>query len=167
MSEKKGSKAISPVVQLVLMAFVAIVASAGSGIVSYVLISKNLASPTAEAAEGEEAELMRELMENGAIVSLEPFVVNLADDEPRYLRVTISLMVDGKEGIEELAAPNSTMVSKTRDVILQTLSRKHSRDVRNEEGKNLLRAEILEGLSPYFVHPKIVDVMFTEFVIQL
>ena len=166
MAEKADSKTISPVVQLVLMALVAIVASAGSGVVSYVLISKNLVAPVTDAEEGEEAEKIRELMENGAVIGLEPFVVNLADAEPRYLRITISLMVDGKEGIEHLVA-NSTMVSKTRDVILQTLSRKTSAEVRDDAGKDLLRTEILERLSPYFVHPKIVDVMFTEFVIQL
>jgi flagellar basal body-associated protein FliL len=54
-----------------------------------------------------------------------------------------------------------------KDVILQTLSRKTSHDLINEEGKNKLRAEIQEGIGRYFKDPKLTDVMFTEFVIQL
>ena len=96
-----------------------------------------------------------------------PFVVNLADVEsPRYLRVTISLMVDDKNAVEEVME-NTTVASKTRDVILQTLSRKTSGEIMDDEGKNSLRTEILEKLGPYYHEPKVVDVMFTEFVIQL
>ena len=107
------------------------------------------------------------LMENAGIVDLDPFVVNLADtEEPRYLRVKITLMVDDKTVVEEVIE-NATMVSKARDIILQTLSRKTSEEILNEEGRGILRAEILEGLAPYFHEPKVIDVMFTEFVIQL
>lgn len=150
-----------------LIAVVVVLASIGGGVVSWVLILQTGMLPAAAEPGDDEHADIRKMMENGAVVDLDPFVVNLADTEaPRYLRVTISLMVDDKNEVQEVVE-NATMLSKTRDVILQTLSRKRSDELIDEEGKNHLRSEILERLAPFYEEPRIVDVMFTEFVIQL
>ena len=167
-----GLKSLLPTVaKALLIVILVLTASAGGGVVSWALISRSGVLPMAAGAEEhedvDEGDAIRHLMENGAVVELDPFVVNLADtDSPRYLRVTVSLMVDDKTIVAEVIE-NAAVVSKARDVILQTLSRKSSDDIMDEEGKNHLRAEILESLEPYFHEPKVVDVMFTEFVIQL
>jgi flagellar FliL protein len=110
---------------------------------------------------------MAELLEKSAVVSLDPFVVNLADsDTARYLRIKVNLMVDDKSKIKEIEE-NQALQLKVRDVILQTLTRKTSKDLINDEGKNKLRHEIQEEIGPFFKAPKLNDVMFTEFVIQL
>ncbi len=150
-----------------LIAVVVVLSSIGGGVVSWVLILQTGMLPASAASGDDEHADIREMMKNGAVVGLDPFVVNLADtDAPRYLRVTISLMVDDKNEVQEVVE-NATMLSKTRDVILQTLSRKRSGELIDEEGKNHLRSEILERLAPFYDEPRIVDVMFTEFVIQL
>jgi flagellar FliL protein len=119
-----------------------------------------------EEARKKEEEIV-EALEHGAVVPLEPFVVNLADqDSARYLRIKVSLMVDDKDKVKEVIE-NQALTLKVRDVILQTLTRKTSKDLTNEEGKNKLREEIQEGIGHYFREPKLTDVMFTEFVIQL
>jgi len=93
--------------------------------------------------------------------------VNLADsDTARYLRVKISLMVDDKSKLKEIEE-NQALQLKVRDVILQTLTRKTSQDLINDDGKKKLRKEIQDEVSPFFREPKLNDVMFTEFVIQL
>ena len=56
---------------------------------------------------------------------------------------------------------------KVRDTILQALTRKTSKDLIDDEGKNKLRKEIQDQVGPFFKSPKLSDVMFTEFVIQL
>jgi flagellar basal body-associated protein FliL len=62
-------------------------------------------------------EQIAELMEKGAALPLEPFVVNLADSEaPRYLRIQISLMLDDKTRLGEIAE-NAALQLKLRDVI--------------------------------------------------
>jgi flagellar FliL protein len=110
---------------------------------------------------------MAEILEKSAVLPLEPFVVNLADkDAARYLRIKISLMVDDKSKTKELEE-NQALQLKVRDVILQTLTAKTSRDLINEEGKNKLREEIRDKIGVYFRTPKVTEVMFTEFVIQL
>jgi flagellar FliL protein len=152
----------------------ALVSSAGGGVVSFVLISRTMGVQAAPAAgehgeEGEaaEEENLAEVLEKSAVLPLEPFVVNLADpDAARYLRIKISLMIDDKEALPHIVE-NQALQLKVRDVILQSLTNKTSGELINQDGKNKLRHEILEKVTVYFREPKLVDVMFTEFVIQL
>ena len=75
-------------------------------------------------------------------------------------------MVDDKNKLKEVSE-NQALQLKVRDVILQSLTAKRSQDLINAEGKNNLRHEIQDKVAIYFRAPKLVDVMFTEFVIQL
>ena len=155
--------------QMLMTVVLALVSSAGGGLVSFMLIRHSLNTPASPSGHGESAqnEKITEMLEKSAVLPLEPFVVNLADpDAARYLRIKISLMVDDKTKSKELSE-NQALQLKVRDVILQSLTAKTSRDLINEEGKNKLREEIREKISAYFREPKLVDVMFTEFVIQL
>jgi flagellar FliL protein len=140
--------------------------------VSFVLISRTLgvqakAADKPDQSREAEQEKIALMLQKSAVLPLEPFVVNLADpDAARYLRIKISLMVDDKGKLKELS-DNQALQLKVRDVILQSLTAKTSQDLISEEGKNRLRHEIQEKVALYFRDPKLVDVMFTEFVIQL
>ena len=162
---------------MLMIVVLSLVSSAGGGAVTWYLASKTFAPVQIQAGDkehaGEEAEVkdpkeeIAELMENGAALPLEPFVVNLSDPEaPRYLRIKISLMLDDKTKLPEIVE-NQALQLKLRDVILQQLTKKSSHELGNEEGKIKLRQELQEKVDPYFTEPKLVDVMFTEFVIQL
>ena len=76
------------------------------------------------------------------------------------------MLVDDKTKVKE-AAENQALQLKVRDVILESLTAKRSQDLINSDGKNKLRQEIQQKIAIYFRTPKLVDVMFTEFVIQL
>jgi len=137
--------------------------------VSFVVISRTLGNQAKPAENPEKAqqEKLAELLEKGAVLPLEPFVVNLADsDAARYLRIKISLMLDNKSNLKEVSE-NQALQLKVRDVILDSLTSKTSQDLINAEGKMKLRHEIQQKVAVYFREPKLVDVMFTEFVIQL
>jgi len=96
-----------------------------------------------------------------------PIGVNLADpDAARYLRIKIGLLLDDKTKLKNVAE-NQALQLKVRDLILESLTAKRSQDLTNVEGKNQLRRKIQEKVAVYFRTPKLVDVMFTEFVIQL
>lgn len=162
---------------ILVVVLVSLISSAGGAGLTAHLVGKAIAKLPAAGAEGAEGthqteesrkeEALVEAIEHGAVVPLDPFVVNLADqDAARYLRIKVSLMVDDKAKVKEVIE-NQALTLKVRDVILQTLTRKTSQDLINEEGKNKLRAEIQEGIGRYFKEPKLTDVMFTEFVIQL
>lgn len=162
---------------IMVVVLVSLISSAGGAGLTAYLVGKALAKlpvagevaaeGTPESEEAKKEEALVEALEHGAVVPLEPFVVNLADqDSVRYLRIKVSLMVDSKAKVNEVIE-NQALTLKVRDVILQTLTRKTSQDLINEAGKNKLRAEIQEGIGRYFKEPKLTDVMFTEFVIQL
>jgi flagellar FliL protein len=164
-SQKSGSS----LVKLLLIVVLALGSSAGGGVVSFLLINKSLGAQgkAAEKPEKAEQEKVAEMLEKSAVIPLEPFVVNLADtDSPRYLRIKISLMVDDKSKLKEVSE-NQALQLKVRDAILESLTVKRSQDLIHVEGKNKLRREIQEKIAVYFRAPKLVDVMFTEFVIQL
>ena len=142
--------------------------AAGVGVTWFVL-NKKMAQAQAgtENKEGEAKEDIAAALEKSAVLPLEPFVVNLADaDAIRYLRIKVSLMVDDKTKIASVNT-NQALQLKVRDVILQTLTKKTSQDLISDEGKNKLRREIQEQVQGFFKEPKLMDVMFTEFVIQL
>lgn len=164
----KSSSAIGKMLMIVLLA---LVSSASGGVVSWVLISKTMGAHARGAEKPSEEELeeekVAELLQKSAVVPLEPFVVNLADaDAARYLRIKVSLMIDDKSKLPEIIE-NEALQLKVRDVILQSLTAKTSQELINEEGKNKLRHEIQDKVAVYFHEPKLVEVMFTEFVIQL
>jgi flagellar FliL protein len=168
----KPAKGGSAIVKILLIGLLALVSSAGGGVVSFVLINRTLGAQAKAADKPDqsreaEMEKIAAMLQKSAVLPLEPFVVNLADvDSARYLRIKISLMVDDKAKAKDVA-DNQALQLKVRDVILQSLTAKTSQDLINEEGKNKLRREIQEKVSLYFRDPKLVDVMFTEFVIQL
>lgn len=168
----RGKKQGFAIGKILLIIVLALVSSAGGGVVSFVLISRTLnaqakASDPAEKTKEAEQERIAAMLQKSAALPLEPFVVNLADtDSARYLRIKISLMIDDKSRVKEITE-NQALQLKVRDVILQSLTAKTSQDLMNEEGKNKLRHELQEKVALYFREPKLVDVMFTEFVIQL
>lgn len=154
--------------KMLMIVVLALVSNVAGGFISFMLISRTLSKELgAHGKESANKEKLAETLQKSAVLPLEPFVVNLADpDTARYLRIKISLMVDDKAKLKELSE-NLPLQMKVRDVILQSLTAKTSHDLINEEGKNKLRQEIREKIADYFQEPKLVDVMFTEFVIQL
>jgi len=98
------------------------------------------------------------------MVSLDPFVVNLADPPParRYMKVKVDAeMVDEKSATEL----TNKMVF-IRDAVILLLSSKTSQDVSSMEGKLAMRKEIAEKINLTLEGPKVVRVYFTELVIQ-
>ena len=99
----------------------------------------------------------------GAIYSLEPFIINLADEGgKRYLRVTIDLELKNESVSEEI----KKRLPEMRDRILMILPSKRFEDIKTVEGKALLRNEIIAKLNSLFGGENIANLFFTEFVVQ-
>ncbi len=99
----------------------------------------------------------------GPILSLSNFIVNTADKGGnRYLRVKIDLEVSGNEGLEEV----NRKISMIKDNILMILSSKKISEIIEVEGKIGLRDEIISALNVNLSKGSIVNLYFTEFVIQ-
>jgi len=115
---------------------------------------------TSAEAKGDARELRSDV---GALLPLEPFVVNLADEDgSRYLKATIELEFFGTRVPNEVNA----RLPQVRDLLLTLFSSKLFADVRGAEGKAELREDILNRVNQALRRDLVKTVYFTEFVVQ-
>jgi flagellar FliL protein len=165
---------------LVFLAAVLVLALGGGGAAYYFLgrgdgANKNAKAKTAgahggDAAGGEAADSGHE----PAVVALPTFTVNLADkDAPRYLRTTLSLVVNDAEkaatlsggGGEHKAAGEPVRIAMARSAILELLTTKTAEELMTTDGKTALKKEIAARATKAF-HFTVNDVLLAEFVVQ-
>ncbi|CAM2788293.1 flagellar basal body-associated protein FliL [Helicobacter burdigaliensis] len=104
------------------------------------------------------------LLSVGQMYPVDQFIVNLmtSGGGKRYLKTSISL---------ELSAPTlQTELDTKRDIIRDTiitiLSSKTLEEIQTTKGKQKLRAEIQERINEFLVDGRVVNIFFTEFVVQ-
>ncbi len=103
---------------------------------------------------------------DSGVLAMEPFLVNLADqDAPRFLRATLGLIVADKEHAEHLAE-DDVAKARVRSAILELLTTQKSTDLVTPEGKAALKKSILTATGTILTEAKVVDVLFSEFVVQ-
>jgi flagellar FliL protein len=116
--------------------------------------------------EGQEGDKGKEpgpkIEKMGPIVDLDPFIVNLADADPRYLKLTVKLEVESAEAKQEV----TERTPQIRDAILILLTSKDSQSLRPAAGKLQLRDEILQRVNPLLATGEAKNAYFTEFVVQ-
>jgi len=160
--EKKPSR-------LWLWIVIAVLAVGGIGAGAFFLImKKGSTESTAAATPKETAAQVKQSggsagSPSGVIFDLDPFVVNLADQqEIRYLKVTIKLELD-----QPIYKPDvENHLPQIRDSLLVLLSSKDYASIRTVEGKMDLRGEIIHRVNTVLQGDKVKGVYFTEFVAQ-
>jgi flagellar FliL protein len=101
------------------------------------------------------------------IVTFLPFVVNLADPgSPRFLRVTLQLVVDDEKQAEHMLK-KPVILAQARSAILELLTVQTSDQLVTSDGKAALKTSIAEKLGTAIEDVKVVDVLFSDFVVQL
>jgi flagellar FliL protein len=99
----------------------------------------------------------------GPLVQLEDFVVNITDGEQtRYLKLGITLETDSKKVKDEI----ESRLPQIRDAIIFQVSGKTFDQVRDQQGKKQLQAELIQSLNELLNTGRINNVFFTEFVVQ-
>ncbi|MDR2861244.1 MAG: flagellar basal body-associated FliL family protein [Syntrophobacterales bacterium] len=94
---------------------------------------------------------------------MEPFIVNLADHNgDRYLKIAMQFEVHNPALLHEL----DMVKPRIRDTIIDLLSSKSHTDLADSAGKQRLKGEIITRANTAITTGKIVEVYFTEFVIQ-
>lgn len=96
------------------------------------------------------------------LYSLDPFTVNLADEEQRIVQIAVSLEMIDEDGFEEII----TMGGHARDTIVGLLNTKKYQDVATIQGKLYLKDEITLALNQQLNDSFIKDVYFSKFMIQ-
>ncbi|GGA56392.1 hypothetical protein GCM10011507_04630 [Edaphobacter acidisoli] len=109
------------------------------------------------------------------VVALDPLVVNLADAGGNaYLRVTMALRVEdvtGKKGASESNeksgdANASGSVAEVRDTALTVLGQQTSTELLAPGGKEHLKSQLKAALAAHDPDLKVVDIFFTDFLVQ-
>ena len=104
-------------------------------------------------------------VERGAI-AFDPFVVNLADTSAsRFLRITVLVLVDDPKTAAHVKE-NVVGVMQARSAILELLTLQTSDRLATPDGKATLKKAIVDRIFTVLNGLKVVDVLFSDFVIQ-
>jgi len=150
-SPKKSKKLL-----FIIIGVLVLLIGAGAGY--YFLVMKH------DSGNGEATKKVEEPKEPVYVV-LDPFTVNLSGGG-QYLQMGITLQMDDeKDGVRL-----KKYLPSVRSRLLLLLSSKSADEISDEEGKQALRTEIKEALEKPFAEgaepPKLVEVLFTAFVVQ-
>jgi len=100
------------------------------------------------------------------LLSLEPLVVNLADSGgERLLRVSIRVIVGTREEAEKLQK-NEVALTQLRSAILELLTQQTAEQLVTVDGKASLRQAIVERAKEVLEGATVIDVLFSDFVVQ-
>ncbi len=122
---------------------------------------------TQAAAHEEEAPKTKEISpKERGLVSFDPFVANLADEGGRrFVRVTVQLVVgDTLQATEMTGTP--VLAMQARAIILELLGMQFADALVTPEGKVALRQAIAERVAETLHEIEVVDVLFSDFVVQ-
>ena len=96
-------------------------------------------------------------------VTLPTFLVNLYDPlGRRYVKMDVELELVSPEVAKEVEAQNA----RIRDAMIMLLSSKTYQELSTQEGKHILRNEILDRINQILNGPKVVRVYYVNLVIQ-
>ena len=157
---KKGileNKAVLLGIIVIVQALVAI------GLTQYSLVPKLNIQQAAVAGNPLE-ELVTDVPQRGVMVGLDDIIVTLAGNSrrPRYLRININLEVEDKITAEAVRM----RLPQMRDTVIMTLTEKSAEDLNKPGGKMNLRAEIFSRLDESITGGKLMNVYFSDLVIQ-
>jgi len=170
-----GGIGVLPLVMIVLCTVVMVLGAVGGGL--YWLSKTGRLPMPGAAARTAPAVVKVEPMKTRVVV-LEPLLVNLSDQGgASYLRVVLALELedppvskDAKTKEEKPPEKGKVVVSedevKMRDVALTVLGRETSGSLLAPEGKEQLKTLLRSAISAHVHDVKVVDVMFTEFLVQ-
>ena len=145
--QKPGSK--KPLI--VALLFIVLLGAGGAG--AYFKFIKK--TPTVMSEQPKEAV--------GVICEMDTFMVNLADPGgKRFLKATMKLKVSSPEALEECKSRNFEL----RDMLLILLSGRETQEVATVQDKLDLKKQLIETLNRALRRGQVMDVYFTEFLIQ-
>ncbi len=104
--------------------------------------------------------------EDRGLVSFEPFLVNLSDaGGTRFLKMTIDLVVGSPEEAKHIE-DTPVLLRQARSAILELLTQQQAPALVTSEGKQKLKDAIKAQASLVLPGQKVIDVLFSEFVVQ-
>ncbi len=152
---------------LFLLLLLAALAAGGFFAYQHFVAKASDAPKSAAQEEATESEEAREEGGEGALqtqmFSIPPFVVNLADPlGRRYLKLSLDIEVKNQAILEK----TEKALPRIKDALLLLLSSKSYGELASMEDKIVLKNEILSRLGQIVGNGKVINVYFTEFIVQ-
>ncbi len=105
------------------------------------------------------------LSERGLLV-FEPFMVNLSDEGGnRFLKLSLQLVLEDQAEAAEISE-SPVVLSRVRSDILELLTEQSADQLVKPEGKQSLKSAIKARIAEGLEHKQVIDVLFSEFVVQ-
>jgi len=124
---------------------------------------KSASKSKSRSSSSSDFEDSRQLSEIGILYPLDTFTVNLKSDAGRrYLKVTMSLELEGEELSLELDAKTPVL----RDRVIRILTSKTLEEISSKKGKQKVSNQVMDTLNSMISDGEIRGIYFTEFVIQ-
>lgn len=151
---------------MILIIIIAVAVIAG-GTGAFFFFTKSGSKGGAQGEKGHGAEESKDSKESkkdeGVMVPLDPFVVNLSDQTgSRYLKVSLQLEVSGPLIVEKAKGRTAQL----RDAIITLLTSKSSETLISPEGKLQLKDEINIMANQILGNNSVKNVYLTDFVMQ-
>jgi flagellar FliL protein len=100
------------------------------------------------------------------LLSFEPFLVNLADaGGTRFLKVNVQLVLGTAEEAKHVQE-TPVVLMELRSAILEILTQQSASALVTAPGKQALKAAIKANIATLLKGQKVIDVLFSEFVVQ-
>ncbi|BDI32766.1 hypothetical protein CCAX7_48170 [Capsulimonas corticalis] len=116
------------------------------------------------AAKGK-AGVVKKHVEHGPVITLDEFLVNLADSSgDHFLKVTVGVELNKEKGVSEEGMKEKTAL--VRDAIVTSLSTQTREDVSTMKGRDKLKDEMKKRINDELGDDLICGVYFTNFVTQ-
>jgi len=155
-----------------LIIVAAVVLLGGGGAAAFLTMRKpaegkaDSKSEEAEKSEGRaKSKKKKAHAQGGGIVTFEPFVVNLADQGGgRFLRASVRLVVEEKDA--EHIQKSEVTVTRIRSAVLELLAQQTADQIVTAEGKTALKKAIGDIASEIVEPAEVLDVLFSDFVVQ-
>jgi flagellar FliL protein len=147
--------------KLVLVLLILLVLGGGAGGGAWWWMAKSQAAGQ-DGKAGEHGAINAE----SGVLPLEQFTVNLADEEAsRFLRVTVHLVIDRGDEVKEIEEDKLRLM-RVRSSVLELLTMQKSARVTTTEGKTELKHASAARTSDILKPIKVIDVLFSDFVVQ-
>ncbi len=142
-----------------IIAVALLVVLGGGGAGAWFFLLRGAAEPEQVASKAEQQGVPLA----GPIVSLDSFIVNLADPKgKRYLKVKLEMELSNKAAEKELME----RMAVVRDQIIMALSSKTFQQIQSVAGKSVLRDELSARANVIMKKGKVKKVYFTTFIVQ-
>ncbi len=165
--QKKGGKG-----KLIIILLIVVILLVVGGGAAYFFLFKKKAPPPQQAQQAAPQAVPQTAPVPSAVpgqavpqnfYKLDTFIVNLADEDgSRYLKVDMTLALSNKEVEKEV----EKKLPVVRDAIITVISNKYYKDVASPAGKLALKREIMARINLLLTTGKVVDIYFTDFVVQ-